>query len=173
MPMSLGDFFSSAQHARPSNPRAVTFTAMAKGGMLPGGRENVHKVPVLAKVTGCLVFLGGDGAELARVEARQSLLRRFVDAETGYPKQTDGEDFNLELTYQILWRVLHEWDEKDKRAGARLFPEPENVREMLEPTEANRVLRAYNAYVADEHPEVVNDKTFRDAEGAGKGAPRK
>lgn len=173
MPMSLGDFFSSAQHARPSNPRPVTFTAMAKGGMLPGGRENVHKVPVLAKVTGCFVFLGGDGAELARVEARAHLLKHFVDAETGFSKPTDGEDFNLELTYQILWRVLFEWDEKERRAGGRLFPQVENVREMLEPSEANRVLRAYNAYVADEHPEVVNDKTFRGAEGAGKDPPRK
>lgn len=170
--MKLGDFFASAQHARPSNPKPITFTAMAKGHMLPGGRENVHKRPVLAKVTACFVFLGGDGLEAARVEARRSLADRFK-TDDGFPLQTDLGDFNVELTYQMLWRILHEWDEQEKRPGDRLFPSVENVREMLEGREAERIMGEYNDYVRAEHPEAVNDKTFRSAEGGGKGAPRK
>ena len=35
--MKLGDFFTTAPHARPVNPRPVTFTAVSRGPVLPGG----------------------------------------------------------------------------------------------------------------------------------------
>ena len=167
MPMSLGDFFSQAPHARPVNAKPVKFTAIARGTILPGGTANPHKRPVAATVTAAFVFLGGDGASEARVDARRALRSRFVDPETKMPERTDDDDFDVELTYQVLWRVLHEWDSDARTTGGRLFPSVANVRELLEVREANRVLREYNSYVEVEHPEVLDDETFRDAKGSG------
>jgi len=173
MSMTLGDFFASATHARPVNPRPVTFTADAKGKVLPGGTPNPTGKPVSATITAAFVFLGGDGAEEARVEARRSLRARFLDDKTELPLPIDPSDFNLELTYQILQRVICQWDPSGKTAGERLFDTVDVLRELMQPVEADRVLGLYNQYVADEHPEKVDDATFRGAQGGGQGlAPR-
>jgi hypothetical protein len=169
--MQLGDFFKSATHARPVNPRPITFTAVAKGPILPGGEPNRHKRPVAARLVAAMVFLGGDGAESARIEARQDLQKRFVDSETKMPLTIDAIDLSMETVYQELWRILHEWDPEAKLAGERLFPTASSVRELVEPDEARRIYRAYMEYVKDEHPEGLDDATFRDAQGGGAGAP--
>lgn len=167
MPMTLGDFFTTAPHARPVNPKPVQFTICARGRVLPGGAANPHGVPVLTTVTAAFVFLGGDGAERARIEARQSLRKRFVD-DNGLALETDGIDLGIETVYHELWRVLYQWDDQNKRVGERLFESVDLLRELLEPSEANRVYRAYNTYVDEEHPEVVDAATFRGAkEGSG------
>lgn len=169
MPISLGDFFSTAPHARPVNPRPVTFTAIARGKVLPGGTQNQHGRPVAATVTAAFIFLGGDGASQARVESRQTLRRRFVDKETGIPLPTDDNDFDIELTFQIIQRVLREYDAEQRTVGGPLFPSVEVARELLEVPEASRLMRAYNAYVEDEHPEAVDRRSFRGASEAGEG----
>ena len=167
--MKLGDFFVSAPHSRPVNPRSISFTAVARGSILPGGSPNPHKRPVAATVTGALIFIGGDGIQSARVAAR----RRITEIAQPDPKVAPvdlGEgDFELELTYQVVWRALYEYDAKENEIGARLFPTVDDLREFVEVREANRLFRAYTDYVAEEHPEGVDATTFR---GAQSGGPR-
>ena len=162
--MQLGDFFATAPYARPVNPKPVKFTAVARGkGHLPGGHPNPHGRPVAATVTGAFVFLGGDGAQECRMASKKSLRERFPDL------MAEPDDLAVELTYQILQRVLYEWDEENRKIGERLFASVDLLREHVEVREANRVLTEYNKYVDDEHPEVLEDKPFR---GPTKGSPR-
>lgn len=165
MPITIGDFFSTAPHARPVNPRPVTFTAVSRAKVLPGGTQNQSGRPVAASITAAFVFLGGEGASQSRVDARLSLRRRFVDPDTKVPIYTDDADFDIELTYQILWRVLREYDQEQRTTGGALFPTVDLARELVEVPEASRIMREYNAYVADEHPEGVDRKSFRATEG--------
>ncbi len=167
MPISLGDFFANAPYARPVNARPVTFTAMSRSKILPGGHPNPSGRAVAAKITAAFCFLGGEGAAQARVATRKALRERFVDKETKFPLPTDDADFDIELTYQILQAVLREYDEASMSVGVPLFPTVEIARDLLEVQEANRIMRAYNAYVADEHPEAVDQKSFRGAAKAG------
>ena len=169
--ITLGDFFASAPLARPVNPRPVTFTAVAKGDVLPGGTRNPHGVPVASTITAAFVFMGGDGAEAARIDARRSLRARFVDPETKIPLPIDEIDLGCETLYQEAWRVLYEWDASVRRTGKRLFDSVDLLRELVEVDEIRRILRKYNEYVAQEHPEVVDEETFRDAPGGGASAP--
>jgi hypothetical protein len=163
--MTLGDFFAAAPYARPVNPRPITFTADAKGKFLPGGAPNQHGRPVSAAVTAAFVWLGGDGAGAARIEARQALRDR-------HPKnEFDDTDLYYETLYQELWRVLFQWDPDAKRVGTRMFETPDQVRELVEPAEAIRLRKAYSEYVKEEHPEAVDQATFRGAQGGGAGAP--
>ncbi len=159
MPMTLGDFFQSAPHSRPVNPRPVTFTVVAKGSILPGGKANPHGRPVSATVTAALVFLGGDGAGRARIEARAALSKRYPDS------LVDEADLHLETVYHEVWQMLHEWDEGAQKVGKRFFESADLAREMLEPSELMRVYRIYNLYVSEEHPEVIGTANFRDAKG--------
>ena len=156
MPMSLGDFFASAPHAQPVNPKPVTFTVVAKGTILPGNKVNPHGRPMRAQVTAAFTFLGGDGAGRARIEARAALQKRHKDT------LIDDNDLALEQMYHELWQVLHEWDASEQTVGKRLFESADLTRELLEPSEGLRLHRAYNAYVAEEHPEVVDNATFRE-----------
>lgn len=167
--MKLGDFFTSAPHARPVNPRPVTFTAVAKGDILPGGARNPHKKAVAAAVTGAFAFLAGDGAEECRAETKRYLREREREKQRD---AYDDADFFAELTYQVLQRVLREWDAQEQRAGGPLFETVDVLRELVVPTEADRVLKAYNQYVRDEHPEVVDDATFRGAQERGASASK-
>jgi hypothetical protein len=166
--MSLGDFFSAAPHARPVNPKPITFTAVARGKILPGGTSNQHGTPVAATIKAAFAFMGGDGWAEARVDARKALRERFVDDKTKIPVVTDDEDFNVEFTYHLLIRVIREWDESHRTVGGRLFPDVDTLRELVELREANRLYRSYSAYVDQEHPEVVDDETFRGADGGSK-----
>ena len=153
--MKLGDFFTSAPHARPVNPKPISITAVAKGDVMPGGARNPHKRPVAARVSGAFIFMAGDGAEDARAAARTHCRDKNAGA------SIEDDDFYAELTYQIISRVVREWDEETQAAGPPLFPSVDSLRELVVPKEANRVLQAYNAYVDEEHPEVVDDATFR------------
>jgi hypothetical protein len=163
----LGDFFTAAAKARPINPKQIKFTAVAKGGTLPNGQPNPHGVPVGTEVVAALVFLGGDGYESARTEARKALAERGPHAE---------QDFWLELTYQIVRRAVREWDPAERKLGGLLFSSVQECRDLVEWQEADRIVAAYNAYVAEEHPgdpdasgrvEGVDLRTFRGAEGRG------
>ena len=158
MPMTLGDFFTSAPHAQPVNPKPVTFTVVSKGDILPGGQRNPHGRPVRASVTAAFTFLGGDGAGRARIEARKALYDRYKG------EIIDDIDLGLETTYRELWQVLHQWDAAEKKVGPRLFESADLARELIEPSEARRVYQAYLAYVKDEHPVAADDATFRGAE---------
>lgn len=145
--MKIGDFFSSAAHARPVNPKRVRFTAVSRNEVLPGGAPNPTKRAFAATIDAAFVFIGGEGTLNARVEARKALTRRFKDA------AASEDEFHIEVTYQILWRSLHEWDERENLVGEKLFPDVDLLRETVEIVEANRLLKAYNQYVAEEHPE--------------------
>lgn len=160
--MKLGDFFANAPHARPVNPRPVTFTAIAKGKVLPGGAVNPGGAPVAATITAALVFIGGDAAA-ARIDARSALAARFPSA------ILDETDLNIESNYHLLWRILHEWDAGEGKIGSRLFPNVDALRDLIELPEATRLLDAYNAYVKEEHPATIGQDTFR---GPGGGGPR-
>jgi hypothetical protein len=161
--MKLGDFFAAAPYARPVNPRPITFTGVAKGKILPNGQANPHGRPVAATITAAFMFLGGDGAGAARIEARRALNERFVDATSKIPFEIDAADLGHETVYQELFRVLHEWDSISQKIGARMFNSVENVRELIEPTEARRISEEYTKYVKEE--------TFRTAEGGSPKAP--
>jgi hypothetical protein len=50
-----------------------------------------------------------------------------------------------------------------------MFPTVSLLRELVEPEELRRIYNQYQKYVQDEHPEVVDDKTFRGAERPGAG----
>lgn len=173
--MSLGDFFSSAAHARPINPREIKFTVVAKGDVLPNGDHNVHQVPVGARVVAGLVFIGGDGNEQARLSGRKAILDRGTDKKTGISFYSD-EDVNVEIGYQQIFRAVMQWDSKERKVGSRFFDSVEQARELVELSEASRILVAYNKYVADEHPsdpdasgkvEGVDQTTFRGSKAAG------
>ncbi len=151
MPISLGDFFESAPFANPVNPRPVTFTATCRSLVLPGGKKNPAKT-TSAKVTAAFVFLGGEQSGIARVETRKALRERFPN------EVTDDDDFNLELAYQMLFRVLYEWDAEHQKVGSPMFHDVDSLRELVIAREANRVLHEFNKYVADEHPETVEKK---------------
>lgn len=168
--MKLGDFFTTAPHARPVNPRPVTFTAVSRGPVLPGGARNPHPVPVAATITGGLIFIGGDGALQARMAARAHLRRAFIDPETKIPMEIDHVVLECETRYQEVWRALFEWDADERRIGERLFPSVDNLREMVEADEVGRIYIAYQKYVNDEHPEgSPDDETFRGTQGRGQG----
>lgn len=158
--MKLGDFFTTAPHAQPVNPKPVTFTAIARGSILPGGAQNPNpKGQVRARVTAAFVFICGDETIEARSAARKALRERSCD-----PAEADS--FSIELTYQLLLRILHEWDPVSGETGARMFPDAAALRELVVVGEADRVLADYNAYVDEEHG-TPDDATFRDAEGGG------
>lgn len=168
MPITLGDFFSAGQACRPINPRPIVFTAVAKGRILPGGHANSTGRPVAAQVTAAFVFAGGDGIAKARFDAREALRRRFRDPESKIPLPYEQADFELELMYQLLVRVVYAYDPETKAVGSPIFEGGvDSIRDLIEVQEANRMLRAYNEYVADEHPEVVDAGSFRGDEGRG------
>lgn len=167
--MKIGDFFRAAPHCQPVNPCPVTFTAIAKGSILPGGSANPHKRPVRATIKAAFVFLGGgDETAKLRIETKRALRNRFVDEETEIPEPVDENDYSIEFMYQLLVRVLREWDEDKQEVGGALFEEgADQMREIVTVREANRLMGEYDAYVANEHPEVVDTATFRDAKKRG------
>ena len=172
--MTLGDFFKAAPYARPVCPRPITFTADSSGEILPGGERNPHGTTVSAQVTAAMVFLGSSAVEDAWVDAAEYLRRRYGEKLPLH--EMDARMLELERRVQILWRTLRIWDPEAKRSGERIFEEADGLRCALQPTEVARLMEAYNTYVDDEHPEAVDQKTFRGAQGAGeavvKAAPR-
>lgn len=158
--MTIGDFFKNSACARPVNAKAVTFTAVSRNEILPGGTPNPQKQQYAAKVDAALVFIGGTGTLEARAQARKDLATQFKNV-----TPSDG-DYNIELTYQVLWRALHEWNPATQQTGERLFPNVEAVRDMVEWQEANRVLGVYNRYVEEEHPDggPKDEATFPEVE---------
>lgn len=174
--MNLGDFFSAAPFGRPVNAQPIKFTCVCTGPTLPGGQRNPsYPGAYAAQVEASFVFVDADGVQDARDGARCYLAERAQAAmKRGDAGSAAGEEesFNLEFIYQVLQRALHEWDPKERRVGDRLFPSPNVMRSLVLPRESNRVLLAYNEYVAAEHPEVApDDKTFRGAGGPGAGSP--
>lgn len=169
--MQIGDFFSTAPHAQPVNPRPVTFTATARGAILPGGSRNpTPESAVKAKVTAALVFIGGDEAGEARLAAREYVTEKCKDEDGQVVRAYDDVDLAHEVTYQLLQRILHTWDPNEQKTGGLLFDGNDGMRllrKIVVPREARRVLDLYDTYVAEEHAEVVNDKTFRGAKGRG------
>lgn len=175
--MKLGDFFSTAPYARPVNTKPVLLNAFSKDLILPGGKRNpTEGGVVIATLRGGFVFVGGDTAGEARHAARDYIdsIRKKSDKDGGGTKNYDGLDVGHEMTYQMLFRVLHEWDDEKKRAGDDpLFPSIDLLRKHVVPKEAIRVLDLYDAYVDQEHPEVIDDATFRGAQGGGAGVDKK
>lgn len=166
--MKLGDFFKAGPNCQPVNPKPVEMTLVSKATILPGGVPNPSGRVTRAKATAAFTYLDGDATAHLRVEARRSLRERFRDAETGLPADVDAGDYDIEFMYMLLASVLREWDAPN--LGGPFFEAGvEQARELLTVREANRLLSGYNAYVADEHPEVVDKATFRDA---GKRGPR-
>jgi|SRR5581483_2929275 len=164
--MELGSFWDNAATSRPINPRKITFTAIAKGTVLPNGKPNRTGNPVAAKVTACMVFIGGDGTETARIKAREHLQTRFIDSKSKLPLSFDGVDLGVETIYQEVFLLLHQWDPEKKQAGKRLFDDIDVMRQMIEPEEAGRINREYSKYVKEEHPEAAPDAaTFPKTEG--------
>jgi hypothetical protein len=164
--MKLGDFFVNATHARPVNPKPVTFTAIAKGLSLPGGGRNPSGRHTAATVKAALVF-SGSGIQDARFAAREYLREKFKDPKTKQPQEYDPFDFTIEETYQMIQRVVYEYDETTKQIGGPLFDTVDLARDLLEYTEANRLMGEYYAYVREEHPEGVDPSTFRGSDKAG------
>lgn len=151
--MKLGDFFANSPKARPVNPKRIAFTAVSKDKtVLPGGARNTSGRQVAAEVVGCLEFIGAEGAAEARRDAKKYL------SELGTPY--DESDLALETQNQILWRALREFDDVTKCAGDALFQNVGLVRTLLEHSECSRIGRAYDAYVKEEHPEVIDTATF-------------
>jgi hypothetical protein len=168
--LKLGDFFKTATHANPVNPRSVTLTCISRAETLPDGSKNPPGRVVRATVTGALVFLNGDETLAARAEARRALrdrLDRDLDEDSA-PEPIDPGDLDIEIIYQILQRVVREWDADNKKAGDPLFPTVDVARELIVPREANRLYTAWGEYVADEHPEgSPTSATFRGSKARG------
>jgi len=91
-------------------------------------------------------------------------LREITVDDEKRPLPIGEEAIELERTWQILTRVLRFYDEQGGKIGGQVFPSVDNCRELMEPTEANRVIKEYMTYVKAEHSEVLGDETFRDAE---------
>lgn len=162
----IGDFFRTAPQMRPVNPKPVSLTAVCKDlDTLPSGVANNAKKQVAAKVDACFVFLGSLGMEEARREARKYIAEKEFDPKAKFAMAIDDYAVEAELQKQILWRVLREYDKDSQLAGDPQFPTVKLLREMLETTECNRLMTAYNAYVKEEHPEAVDPETFRGSEG--------
>lgn len=160
--MKLGDFFTNAAKARPVNAKPVTFTAVSHDkGTLPGGAPNRTKRQVATSVDACFEFVGSDGVAEARRAARKA------EREAAKGELIDENDIDVEVQYQILARAIREYEPREKTAGDALFVDAAQMRSLVELVECNRLMKAYNAYVSEEHPEVVDDATFRGAQAAG------
>lgn len=166
--MDLANFFTAAGRAHPVNPKAVTFTAICKDEILPGGAPNPHgQRPVRTRIDACFVYCTAIEIDQARSAARAALRARHVDKKK-MPLPYDQADINVEELYQQLWLALRTYDPRSRASGDLLFPDAEAVRALVSITEASRLMTAYDAYIKAEHPEVVDDETFRDAEEAGR-----
>lgn len=166
--MDLANFFTAAGRAHPVNPKQVTFTAICKDEVLPGGTPNPHgSRPVAARVEACLVYVTPVEIDGARSAARAALRKRHVEKKTNAPLPYDQADQNVEELYQQLYLTLRTFDAKTRTSGELMFPDAESLRALVAISEANRLMLAYEAYVKAEHPEVVDDETFRSAEKAG------
>jgi hypothetical protein len=162
--VQLGDFFKNAATCQPVNPRPVTFAAIARGKILPGGEKNPTGGHHRAHITAAFVFVSGEETATARLDARRALRERCVDEKKMSLPYTD-DDFNMEYLYHLLWRALCEWEPEEKKVGGRIFPSVSTLQELVILPEATRIMDLYNAYVRDEHPEVLDKATFRDAAG--------
>ena len=172
--MNLGKFFTTAPFGRPVDPRPVTFTAIAKGPVLPGGARNPnYPAPMAAKVTGAFVFVGGDEIAEIRLAARDHVRKACSDADGILKRTFTEDDVALEINYQVIARAIRQWDPKTKQLGSDpLFANLAVAREHVVAREAQRVAELYDKYVDDEHPEVVDDATFRKAAPASEGVAR-
>lgn len=161
--MKLGDFFINAAKARAINAKPISFTAVTHDKTtLPGGAANRTKRQVAAVIDACFEFVGADNVAEARRAARKA------EREINPGEAVDENDFDVEVQYQILARAIREYDPREKTAGDALFVDAKQMRELVELVESNRLIRAYNAYVQEEHPEVVDNATFREAQkGSG------
>lgn len=162
--MKLGDFFENAASCRAVNPKPVQFKATFEGKVFPNGQRNPSKGRVKVDMSGAFALVDGDATAEARVDARRALLKRCLGAAEETPVQPSQADYDLELMYHVLWRAIREY-EPETGAGDPLFPTVDVTRKMLVPREANRLFDAYLAYVAEEHPEVPDQGTFRKTEG--------
>lgn len=160
----LGDFFLTAPRMRPVNPKPITFTAVCKDtDTLPGGQPNNSKKQVATAIDACFVFIGADGVAEARRAARKLVAEQDFDPKAKIALSLDEEAVEREMQKQMLWRAIREYD--DGLAGENQFPTVKALREMVEQSECNRLMGAYDAYVKEEHPEAIDPATFRGAKG--------
>ncbi len=171
--MKIGDFFRSAPHARPVNPRPVAYTATTREAVLPGGGDNPTGRQVSARVTSAFAFVSVHDLEEARISAREYLLDRFSreDPKTKVKlvRPVDEDTVELEIAVQIVWRALREYDEGQGSLGDQQWPDINLFRKCVVPKEISRLYEEYKRYVAEEHPEGVDRATFRGDEGGGAG----
>lgn len=180
--MKLGDFFSAAPYARPVNPRPVTFTSVPKSKVMPGENNINHTgVQVAGRVTAGMVFIGGTASLEARVAAKKALREMFVDTIQGKKVYLpiDPEEFEIQLVYELLARILHEWNPEEQTVGDRIYPNTAILREHVEVKEAQRVFDEWAKYMDDEHKIEISEEskqgeeaamepeTFRGAQGPG------
>jgi hypothetical protein len=167
--MTLGDFFRSAPHRRPVNPRPVTFTAGSSDRVLPGGEDNPTLEHVAVKIEAAFIFIDVETTTATRAAAHVECAERFADPHTKMPRPLSENEFEFELQVHLLTYAVREYDSKLRKAGGQLFPDAKTLRRLVVPREINRLWKAYTDYVADEHPEVVDTKTFRSAQAGGAG----
>lgn len=168
--MKLGDFFKSATHACPVNPKPITFTCSTNAETLPDGSKNPPGRIVRATATAAFIFLNADEVLDARAAARRALRDRAEKAldEGELPDPIDPGDLDIEVIYQLLQRALREWDPEAKKVGEPFFPTVEAARELLVLREANRVYAKWNEYISEEHPEgSPSQATFRGPKARG------
>ena len=166
--MKLGDFFKTATHCAPVNPKPVDLTLVSKEPTLPGGEKNPHGRTVRAKARGAFVFIGTEETQAARSAARQCAMARAAKLSTKEaPIVADEDEIQVDYLYEIIQRCVREYDEKERTAGDPLFPTASVARSLILEREAVRLVNAYNAYVASEHPEAP--PAGADFRGAGHG----
>jgi hypothetical protein len=154
--MKLGNFLRTVGTARPVNPRPVALKIIGK---------DLQGHPVVAAAKAVFVFVDEDTRMNLRVKARQSLAAK-------YPGQDFADVLRDETSFQLLYQAL-----RDAEPGAGGLFEPfaasvDELRSSLVLSEAARLVTAYQAFVEDEFPEVISDKTFRVADPGGDGLLR-
>jgi len=163
--MELANFFSDAARRRPINPRPIDFTLTCREVVLPGGAPNPGGQMVATRATGAFIFQCGDAQEEGRAAARAHLTA--LCAKQDPPLVPLEMEIGIEYTYQMVYRVVFQWDPSARKAGKRLFQNVEEVRSLMVFSEADRVFAAYLDYVKEEHPAAIDAATFREAGPAG------
>lgn len=134
--MQLGDFLSDCPSA-PVEP--VTFRVVWKDDR---GTQTTREVRAV------LAFV--DAYEMA--EARRDAKRVCSDATKG--ADAPPLDYEEEAVYHVLSRALRDSDDPRRQ----FCPEVVKLRKALVPPVAGALMKAYNAFVTREFPDVVSDR---------------
>lgn len=162
MKMNLANFFDAVDSLVPVAPLPIDVSLTCTKDMFPNGRPNPGGRPVRARGKACIVALDAREIILTRSRARKllaSIVASTIDAETKLPAITDDVDLELALRFEQAASFLREWDPVQRVAGPQLFSSGEIAFELLTFDEVNRLMKAYNDYMRDEHPAEVDPST--------------